>query len=677
MTWQIFKERVAILLIFLGITDTSHAFPFVHPGGLHTLADLERMKTNVLAGNHPWIDDWNRLLTDPEAQSNWKPAPKANMGVNRQRADKDAHAAYLNTLRWYISGDTNCAECAVRICNSWSRAMNQVPAGADIPGLSGIPIFDFALAGELLRLYPGWKREDFEAYTNRMVHYYYPVCHEFLADHDGRCITYFWANWDACNIGALIAMGVLCDNTNIFDEGIEYFESGPGNGSISNAVPYLYSTYFGQWQESGRDQEHAQLGVGLLGAACQVAWNQGVDLFGYANNRLLAGAEYVAKCNLSYPPSSIPYTPYDNCANARQFYLSANQLGRIDDRPVWELIYNHYAVLRGLPAPYSKAMAQLVRPEGGSGDHFGYGTLSFTLNASASPYPPNSIPQAPGGLKADAGVSRVFLRWEKDADDSAQGYVIRRSSDAHGPFETIAVTSNDTATYYTDASVSDARMYYYVVAAANQSGISDNSEPARARPADGGSLPFNWLNTAIGAVGAAGAGQYSEVSENTFIVGSVDGNIGGESDALSFTHRAVAGDFMFTARLLSAHWSGHDKVGLMVRESIAPKSKALSLVLGGVGNRQCRFGTRAGEGDSMTWQAGDDYTVLPVWFRIQRSGNVFSAYQSADGTSWFKVGASSVVLANSCQIGLAIAGLGQNTFNASTFDHVTIQQASQ
>ena len=28
------------------------------------------------------------------------------------------------------------------------------------------------------------------------------------------------------------------------------------------------------------------------------AWNQGDDLYGYENNRFLAGAEYVAKSNL-------------------------------------------------------------------------------------------------------------------------------------------------------------------------------------------------------------------------------------------------------------------------------------------------------------------------------------------------------------------------------------------
>ena len=109
-----------------------------------------------------------------------------------------------------------------------------------------------------------------------------------------------------------------------------------------------------------------------------MAWNQGVDLFGYDNNRLLAGAEYVARTNLSEP---VPYTAYNNSDSVNQLYLSTSGLGRIDDRPIWELLYNHYVVLEGLNMLNVKAMAALLRPEPGTNgkDHFGYGTLTFTL----------------------------------------------------------------------------------------------------------------------------------------------------------------------------------------------------------------------------------------------------------------------------------------------------------
>ncbi|HEX5398748.1 MAG TPA: alginate lyase family protein [Verrucomicrobiae bacterium] len=670
------------LLLLLGMinpfaTHAQFAGRFVHPGGLLTTADLQRIKTNVLAGNHPWIDDWNRLLKDPEAQSNWRSDAHANMGFSRQRADRDAHAAYLNTLRWYVSGDTNCAECAVRICNAWSAKVNQVPSGSEIVGLGGITIFHFALAGELLRVYPGWKTADFNRYANMMERYFYPASHDFLSHHNGACISYYWANWDAGNIGALMAIGVLCDNTNIFNEGVEYFKHGAGMGSISNAVPFLYSTNLGQWQESGRDQEHAQLGVGLLGSACQVAWNQGLDLFGYDNNRLLAGAEYVAKCNLSYPASSIPYTFYNNCANARQCYLSINGLGRLDDRPVWELIYNHYAVLKGLPAPYVKEMAQLMRPEHGSTDHLGYGTLAFTLKASASPYPPNPIPPVPTRLTASAGVSQVFLNWAVARDHTAQGYIVRRATSPHGPFVQIAVWNGNTLPQYTDRSVTNGVTYYYVVAATNQAGASAVSKVVQAEPVAAGTLPIGWTNDDIGKGDLAGDAKYAGVSQNTFIVKDAGGHIGGKSDALNFTYRQVSGDFVITGRMVDVrHWAGRDMVGLMLRESLSPAARAVALTLGEIGGRECRFRSRSAPAAAMIRQEGNDYTWLPVWFKIQRAGDVFTGYQSVDGTNWFKVGESRMSVPQTCFVGLALAGDKPDEFNQAVFDHVKVEGSS-
>lgn len=662
---------LALVFLFSGLSAGS-AQTFIHPGGLHTLADLERMKTNVLAGNHPWIDDWRQLERDPQAQANWKPAAQANMGVSRQRADLDAHAAYLNALRWYVSGETNHAECAVRICNAWSAKVDQVPQGGDIPGLSGIPIFDFALAAELLRVYPGWKAADFNRFTNMMVQYWYPVCHNFLVNHNGACVSAYWANWDACNIGALIAMGVLCDNTNFFNEGVEYFKHGKGMGSISNAVPFLYSGGLGQWQESGRDQQHAQLGVGLLGSACQVAWNQGVDLFGYADNRLLAGAEYVAKCNLSYPVSEIPYTFYNNCSEARQCNISINGLGRMD-RPVWELIYNHYVVRRGLSAPYSTAMTKLIRPERGSGDHFGYGTLTFTLNAAASPYPPLPIPTVPTGLKAAAGVSQIFLSWEKSPNDAAQGYVICRSTNEAGPFQQIVAWSGNSSPQFTDSKVVNGVKYFYNVAARNQAGVSVASTSVSATAAAAGSLPSPWKISDIGTASQPGRAQFAAVSGDAFVVKAAGGNIGGKTDAFTFVQREVAGDFVFTARLLESDWVSRDRIGLVVRESLAADAKAIALTVGDVGNRQCRFGTRSKTGAVMDSQAGNDYTWLPAWFKIERHGDTFTGYQSVDGTNWFKVGASRLSLPKPCLIGLAGAAQKKNAFITTTFDHVNVK----
>jgi hypothetical protein len=219
--------------------------------------------------------------------------------------------------------------------------------------------------------------------------------------------------------------------------------------------------------------------------------------------------------------------------------------------------------------------------------------------------------------------------------------------------------------------------YYYVVAARNQAGVSMNSDPVKAQPASAGPLPPKWTHTDIGKVRQSGSATFAAVSQNTFIAKGAGGDIGGKSDALNFTHCVVTGDFVFTARLVIADWGGGGKIGITVRESLAPDARDVALTLGQVGNRQCRFWTRAEAGAAMTVQAGNDYTWLPVWFKIQRAGDVFTGYQSVDGTNWFKVGSSTVTLTNQCLAGLAVTGGKTDSFNTTVFDHVDLQSASK
>ncbi len=658
--------RALFMVLLAAFGSRGSAQSFVHPGGLHTQADLDRMKSEVAAGAHPWIDDWNVLITDPEAQNTYAAAPQADMGANRQRADADAHAAYLNAIRWYISGDTSYADCAVRICNAWSEAVNQVPSNT---GLAGIPIFDFALAGEVLRIYSGWAPADFAQFQNMMETYLYPSSNSFLTTHNGANMTSYWANWDCCNIGALIAMGVLCDDPAKFNQGVTYFESGAGNGCIMNAVYVLYSTALGQWQESGRDQEHAQLGIGLLGSACQVAWNQGVDLFGYSNNRLLAGAEYVAQTNLMHP---VPYTYYTNSDDANQDWVSINGMGRLDDRPVWELIYNHYAVLQGLRAPNSQAMAQLMRPEHGSADHFGYGTLTFTLSGTASTYPPLPVPATPTGLTATAGVSQVALNWAPSAVNAAQGYNVLRSTQSGGPYTTITSWNANTNPQYIDTTATNGSTYYYVVAAINQSGTSGYSAQASGTPFATGTLPAGWTNQDIGTVETSGSASYGSGDDGTFVVQGSGVGIGGTSDSgYNFTYLNVTGDFTLTARIWNMNWnSGGGEVGIMMRETLNPNASTVLMELGGSGQREAQMGFRTSSGSNLNHYNGNDYTVVPAWFRLRRSGNTFTISESSDGATWFAVGTSTQAMANTYYAGLFIFN-GSTTLNSATFDHVT------
>lgn len=645
---------------------------FMHPGGLHTQVDLDRAKARVAASDRPWIDSWNELLKNPKAQLDYRPAPRANMGVSRQRASADAVAAYLNAIRGYISGDTAYTDHAIEICNLWSAAVNQVPSGSDQPGLNGIYTYQFAVVGEILRIHVGgrWKEADFDRFKNMLRTYLYPACHDFLVRHNGAPISHYWANWDASCIAAIGAIGVLCDDRELFNEAVEYFKNGEGMGSIKNAVYVVHPGNLGQWQESGRDQEHAALGVGLLAAFCEIARNQGLDLYGYADNRLLAGAEYVAAYNMWKP---VPYTFYNNCDDVNQYWVSHAVRGKLQ-RPIWEQLYNHYVVRKGLSAPNVTAIAALNRPEGYThDDHFGYGTLMFTLGPSA--YPPAPVAPAPADLKATAGVGRVFLSWSPPA--TANGFTIRRATSPGGPYTVLSTYRGVIPEYY-DRDVTAGTTYYYVVAADNQAGTSTDSAEVAATPvAAGPSLPDGWAHQDIGSVAVAGRAEYASAGNHTFIVQGSGSNIGGTSDGVGFTYTTVTGDAVLTARLIEAKLRGagrSSRIGIMIRQSLDPDAPCAVLVLGDLGYREARFGARASSGASMTFFPGNGYSgtgQFPTWFRLQRSGDAFTAYQSNDGQQWYKVGTIRVPMSDAIHAGLAVASGSGETISCAA-DHVSV-----
>lgn len=64
------------VFIFCCTSTAKTSGNFIHPGGLHTQADLDRMKTKVAEAAQPWIDGWNLLIRDPLAQSNFKGSPQ-------------------------------------------------------------------------------------------------------------------------------------------------------------------------------------------------------------------------------------------------------------------------------------------------------------------------------------------------------------------------------------------------------------------------------------------------------------------------------------------------------------------------------------------------------------------------------------------------------------------------
>jgi regulation of enolase protein 1 (concanavalin A-like superfamily) len=227
---------------------------------------------------------------------------------------------------------------------------------------------------------------------------------------------------------------------------------------------------------------------------------------------------------------------------------------------------------------------------------------------------------------------------------------------------------------YEDASVTNGTRYYYVVSAINQAGTGSNSAEVNATPAATGALPAGWSRQDIGTVATPGTAGYANVSSGTFVVSGSGSGIGGAADGLSYVYKSVTGDATLTARVTASTWTGggSQKTGIMIRESLSPNSIALSLTSGDGGVREARFGSRTAAGNTMGFKTGNAYTRTPTWFRLQRAGNTFTAYQSTDGRTWFAVGDPvSVPMAGTYYVGLAVSSNSSN-LNTATFDSITV-----
>ena len=64
--------------------------------------------------------------------------------------------------------------------------------------------------------------------------------------------------------------------------------------------------------------------------------------------------------------------------------------------------------------------------------------------------------------------------------------------------------------------------------------------------------------------------------------------------------------------------------------------------------------------------------AAPYWVRLVRSGNTFTAYRSANGTTWTSMGSTTVTMAANVYIGLAVTAHRDGALNRSTIDSVTV-----
>lgn len=621
---------------------------FVHPGLLHSQADLDRIRDNVKAGKEPWASAWlafnqnNRWL-----DKNYTPRPLeiVGRGVGARGQDNisnDCTAAYYNAIAWYITGDEAYAKKSIEIMDAWAEKCRLIN-GKDAVLCAGIYGYKLLNAGEIIRYtYNGWKPEEIEQFKTLMRDVFYPVVKDFA--------TFANGNWDGAAEATVISIGVFLDDRAIFDHATRYYMDGSGDGSILHYV--INDT--GQLQESGRDQAHSQLGIGLISCAAEVAYKQGVDLYGAYDNRLLKGFEYAARCNLGEA------VPFQTTTDRTGKYVHE----RVAPVPkhgvqVYEMVYNHYVNEAGVGAPYTAKSAAMNRPETLAIDQVGGGTLLFTRPPHEKSAQGNEVPMIPGAVIAKGAADSISLIWP--ASVGATDYAVQRADNTNGPWNLLAAHVD--ATQYLDHSVEPGKLYFYKISASNAGGTSGDTIPCGASAG----LLKPWRMADIGDGPVKGVTQYDG---SIFRLETAGANIGGKTDQCHFVFAQANGDTTITARYVPQTASQFAQMGLMFRQSQSGDSPQVSMLVTPKATSDIEVPTwhlvliarTSSDTEAKPVAAGnflkDPFVtwgrlMAPFWLRLSRKGDLFTASFSSDGQVWQPIGETRMSLQGKALAGLA------------------------
>lgn len=330
--------------------------PFKHPGLLMTQNRLASIRAAVQSGNASAMKTgFNRLLQDNRGSHTYAHQALATVEVVRAaggpqegRWKNDGFAAYINALRWAVTGDARNRDKAVQILDAWSArfAGFTLAPGTDAPqawleAAWGLPVW--ASAAEILRHHDGgaagWpqaSQDRFDGYIDRL----YGYAHQASARTN---------NWGVSGALAMMAAGVYQDDASRYNAGL---------ARIKQLVPTIvYAS--GEVQElAARDCHHPQYSLAGIAQAAEMATIQGdtgvwlLKVGNEAQPRFSRGLEYMAK--------SILYG--EGVRDCRSYGLYPGYS---------EIAVNGY-MNRGTPIPDFQNATRRGRPDGNAAEFIGW-----------------------------------------------------------------------------------------------------------------------------------------------------------------------------------------------------------------------------------------------------------------------------------------------------------------
>lgn len=345
------RKLLTTIALTLAAVATTAAREFVHPGLSYTNDDIARMREMIASKRQPYLATFEALKSSKYStlsKGELTPVESIADGQFNNTVGIDGRRIHDLALLYRLTDDSSYADEAVKRLNRYLGLTNCSARGT--APLDNGKVYLMLEGAELLRDYPGWAEADRKAFADMLVYPAYSAT-AFPSDHrdgyndEANNITFYWniynfdisrwGNQGLCAARALMAMGIFLDNEKIYDRALRYLRgleareddlpypmSHPARTTLKSENEYLsdynvswyesdrqfisdeslaYYIYAnGQCQEACRDQGHTMFGIGVYCDLAEMAHNQGDDLYGDLDCRILDGLEYACRYNLSY-----------------------------------------------------------------------------------------------------------------------------------------------------------------------------------------------------------------------------------------------------------------------------------------------------------------------------------------------------------------------------------------
>lgn len=359
---------------------------FNHPGVLFNKSQLDFMKTKVNANEEPWLSDYNKAL------ANWRGSDSfpVDAGVRAivecgshsipdngcSDITNAAQAVYVQTILWYITGQSKYATKARAIVNNWSAVLQEFTN--DNANFMAAWTAEYMVPSvEILRYTPGsgWTQDDTDQFNAMLTRAYLPQ------------VDSFWNGGGANRVMSLadaqMSIAVFQDDRAMFNRAVTrwrqqvpsiiYMSSDTNDDYInlkdkgypipppdwyktkSTVTTAQMDTYWrgatsyvsGLEGETCRDMDHTTMGFEAMMHAAQTAYLQSIDLYSEQQDRIVTGLEF----NTRYMAQQLTTgsVPSWLCGGT-----IANQAVPVYQAG-WELAYAHYHDVLGVNLPHTKS----------------------------------------------------------------------------------------------------------------------------------------------------------------------------------------------------------------------------------------------------------------------------------------------------------------------------------